>query len=175
MIKQLFELKILFRWNHTNNVPQIFIESRHEAQLRNQVNGLIVTPVQIALRRSYNQQRLRVAFNYLIVTSSIVIHVRDVALLFLQVKRRPWSFVEVDIVDPVCLVIVAGHHHLAQQIILAFGLQNTKAVYSGRKIENEKRYEMTYAEFSNVEFSTNPVHNHEGCFTTQILVQNVHV
>ena len=99
----------------TGNKLLIVRQTRHDTQLREEVDWLVIPTVQVTTRWARHEHRLRRLTHSHLIAGSVVLFVADFPILLSQMKFRRGILGKVDVVDAVRLLVVVGHHHLAQQ------------------------------------------------------------
>ena len=94
------------------HLPLILGQPSHCAQFRDEINRLRVTSVDVTARWFGNEQRLRRVLNFFLIAIKKVSPIRHGLPIF-QGEHRLRILAEVDVVDPVGLLVVHRHNDLA--------------------------------------------------------------
>lgn len=93
----------------------LFAKASHHAEFRNEMADTSVASVYVPTRWTNNQKRLAHVSNAQIPTFLEVLDVSDFAVFLLDEKALGRVFIEVHVVDSVCLVVVLCHHNLSDE------------------------------------------------------------
>ena len=117
------------RWPHVDEILLGNIEVRdnlllrigqssHTAELWNEVDGLIISTVDITARGAGNKQKLRIVAHINFVALLVVLNVSNVAILLSKVEGGHRVHSEIDIINTVCLLVVVCHDNLSLELCL---------------------------------------------------------